>query len=64
MTKGVASVPSPVCNLRNFDTSITHEAFTDVVAREFRAEYGISDCVSHFLLFLPLEAARFEYFVC
>jgi lipoate-protein ligase A len=52
VTKGVASMPSPVCNLRNFDTSITHEAFADVVAREFRAEYGISACVSHFLAIL------------
>ena len=60
VTKGVPSVPSPVCNLRNVDASVTHEAFTDAVAREFRSEYGISDDVSHFLtILIAREATRF-----
>ncbi len=46
MTKGVPSVPSPVCNLCKFDASVTHEAFTDAVVGEFRSEYRISDEVS------------------
>ncbi|KAK2465931.1 hypothetical protein APHAL10511_001572 [Amanita phalloides] len=45
VTKAVASVPSPVCKLTSFDTSVTHEAFTDAVVREFRAEYGIDNDV-------------------
>jgi len=43
VTKGVPSVPSPVCNLCKFDASVTHEAFTDAVVGEFRSEYRISD---------------------
>ncbi|KAF8638590.1 hypothetical protein AX17_002131 [Amanita inopinata Kibby_2008] len=43
VTKGVASVRSPVCNLQRFDSSITHESFTDAVVNEFRNKYNIGD---------------------
>lgn len=42
VTKGVASVRSPVCNLQKYSTSTTHETFTFAVAAEFRKEYGVT----------------------
>ncbi|TFY54332.1 hypothetical protein EVG20_g9745 [Dentipellis fragilis] len=42
ITKGVASVRSPVRNLCDFQPNITHEAFVDAVVQAFREEYGIS----------------------
>ncbi|KAG6861965.1 hypothetical protein C0995_009149 [Termitomyces sp. Mi166 len=42
VTKGVASVRSPVCNLQQFSAIITHDSFTDAVIDEFRKEYGVS----------------------
>lgn len=44
MTKGVASVPSPVKNLREFSAAATvdHERFVQVVADEFAAAYALS----------------------
>lgn len=42
ITKGVASVRSPVCNLQQFSPTIVHELFTDAVVSEFQKEYGIS----------------------
>ncbi|KAA1466615.1 Lipoyltransferase and lipoate-protein ligase [Dentipellis sp. KUC8613] len=42
ITKGVASVRSPVRNLCDFQPNITHEAFVDAVVQAFRDEYGIS----------------------
>jgi lipoate-protein ligase A len=41
ITKGVASVRSPVCNLQQFRPTLTHDAFADAVVCEFRKEYGI-----------------------
>ncbi|KAG5338562.1 hypothetical protein C0989_007050 [Termitomyces sp. Mn162] len=41
ITRGVASVRSPVCNLRQFSTIVTHDSFTEAVVDEFRKEYGI-----------------------
>lgn len=43
VTKGVASVPSPVKNLREFAAAaVDHERFVKVVADEFAAAYGLS----------------------
>ncbi|GAA5883256.1 hypothetical protein JCM3774_000647 [Rhodotorula dairenensis] len=50
VTKGVASVPSPVKNLREFATGdrggggrerVNHERFVEVVADEFATTYGL-----------------------
>jgi len=41
--KGVASVRSPVCNLRQWNESVSHESFSEAVVDEFRKEYGIHD---------------------
>jgi len=41
ITKGVSSVRSPVCNLEQFNATITHEGFTSAVVQEFRREYQI-----------------------
>ena len=65
ITKGVPSVPSPVCNLCKFDASVTHEVFTDAVVGEFRSEYGVSDEVSIIPPYYDyscrrLQATRFE----
>ncbi|KAG6820695.1 hypothetical protein H0H93_013214 [Arthromyces matolae] len=42
ITKGVASVRSPVCNLRQHSSTITHDTFANAVVEEFRKEYSIS----------------------
>jgi lipoate---protein ligase len=41
VTKGVASVRSPVCNLSQFKPTIGHDMFVDAVVKSFRAEYDI-----------------------
>ncbi len=45
-TKGVASVRSPVCNLRQFNPSVGHDNFVEAVVEAFREEYGIHEQVS------------------
>ncbi|KAG8880186.1 hypothetical protein FRB97_001017 [Tulasnella sp. 331] len=40
VTKGVASVRSLVRNLRNWAPNLTHKAFTEAVAQEFKKTYG------------------------
>ena len=42
ITKGVASVRSPVCNLQQFSDKITHDTFTSAIVQEFQNEYGIN----------------------
>ncbi|KAH6914598.1 Lipoyltransferase and lipoate-protein ligase [Coprinopsis sp. MPI-PUGE-AT-0042] len=42
ITKGVASVRSPVCNLRQHNPEIGHEHFTNAVIESFKAKYSIS----------------------
>ncbi|KAJ8087136.1 hypothetical protein PM082_005964 [Marasmius tenuissimus] len=42
-TRGVASVRSPVCNLRQFSPDISHNTFVDAVVKEFRKEYDVSE---------------------
>ncbi|GAA5997015.1 putative lipoate--protein ligase [Rhodotorula paludigena] len=42
VTKGVASVPSPVRNLREWSTRVNHERFVEVVARQFEEKYALS----------------------
>lgn len=46
MTKGVASVRSPVRNLHDFGTKATHDDFVDAVVESFQLEYGLADDVS------------------
>lgn len=41
VTKGVASVRSPVCNLQQFGSQISHDAFSNAVIDAFREEYGV-----------------------
>ncbi|BGP22044.1 hypothetical protein JCM10295v2_000921 [Rhodotorula toruloides] len=41
VTKGVASVPSPVRNLREWSKEIDHAKFVEVVAGEFADKYGL-----------------------
>ncbi|PAV21336.1 Lipoyltransferase and lipoate- ligase [Pyrrhoderma noxium] len=43
VTKGVASVRSPVQNLRHFDPSITHELFVEATITAFREHFSISE---------------------
>lgn len=43
VTKGVASVRSPVQNLRHFNPSITHEAFVQASAQAFQEAYGVDE---------------------
>jgi len=43
ITKGVASVRSPVCNLAQFSKKVSHEMFVNAVVDSFKAEYGVHD---------------------
>ncbi len=43
VTRGVASVRSPVCNLQQFNTNARHETFAEAVVHEFRDEYSVHD---------------------
>jgi lipoate-protein ligase A len=56
VTKGVASVPSPVRNLKEWSKEIEHERFVEVVAKEFAKKYGGDGeiTVRHSLYFSPL----------
>jgi hypothetical protein len=45
-TKGVASVRSPVCNLRQHKLDISHEDFVNAVVREFQDHYNIQESVT------------------
>lgn len=59
VTKGVASVPSPVKNLREFATGAAdHDRFVKVVADEFAAAYGLSrDIKASLVPFSPLSSS-------
>lgn len=46
VTKGVASVRSPVCNLQQFSSLISHDTFSDAVVNAFRENYNIDQEVS------------------
>lgn len=46
ITKGVASVRSPVCNLAQFSKKVSHEMFVNAVVDSFKAEYGVHDEVT------------------
>ncbi|KAH7888238.1 hypothetical protein F5I97DRAFT_1806149 [Phlebopus sp. FC_14] len=61
-TKGVASVWSPVCNLAQCDTDVTHRSFIDAVVRSFRQEYGIDQEVRPCLVDETSEYLEDEYF--
>ena len=41
ITKGVASVPSPVRNLREWNEGLDHEKFVGGVAEEFARKYQV-----------------------
>jgi len=43
ITKGVASVRSPVCNLQQYMPTISHNVFANTVIKEFRKEYDINE---------------------
>ncbi|KZP21546.1 Lipoyltransferase and lipoate-protein ligase [Athelia psychrophila] len=45
ITRGVASVRSPVCNLQQYSPSASHDAFADAVVQAFREEYNIEQDV-------------------
>ncbi|GAA6029899.1 hypothetical protein JCM8097_009160 [Rhodosporidiobolus ruineniae] len=47
ITKGVASVPSPVRNLREWSREIDHDRFVEVVASEFASRYGERGEIQH-----------------
>ncbi|KAF5388072.1 hypothetical protein D9615_000764 [Tricholomella constricta] len=42
ITRGVASVRSPVCNLQQYCRELTHDTFTNAVVLAFQNEYGIT----------------------
>lgn len=46
ITKGVASVRSPVCNLAQFSETASHGTFVAAVVESFKAEYSVHDEVT------------------
>lgn len=50
ITKGVASVRSPVCNIQQFNVNVDHVSFSNAVVNEFRKEYGINEEVGVIVL--------------
>lgn len=52
ITRGVASVRSPVCNLQQYSSSISHDAYTDAVVQAFREEYEIDEEVRNIFVYL------------
>ena len=54
-TKGVASVRSPVCNLRQQRPSISHEDFVHAVVREFQNRYDVREMVGETFFFFLSE---------
>ena len=46
ITKGVASVRSPVCNLAQFSETASHDTFVAAVVDSFKTEYGVHDEVN------------------
>jgi lipoate-protein ligase A len=49
ITKGVASVRSPVCNLAQFSETVSNDAFVNAVVNSFKAEYGVHNEVTFYL---------------
>ena len=49
-TRGVASVRSPVCNLRQRYDHVDHESFVRAVVDAFRTEYDVHEGVRAALL--------------
>ncbi|KAG5641031.1 hypothetical protein DXG03_006355 [Asterophora parasitica] len=47
ITRGVASVRSPVCNLQQYSREITHDTFTNAVVDSFRQEYGVTSSAQY-----------------
>ena len=47
LTRGVASVRSPVCNLKQFSDTVDHHAFTSAVVKEFKEQYSINSTVGY-----------------
>ena len=49
VTRGVASVRSPVKNLREFSPPITHYTFVKAMVQTFREEYHVKEpvCLCH-----------------
>ena len=45
VTRGVASVRSPVKNLREFSPTITHDTFVKAMVQAFREEYRVKEPV-------------------
>ncbi|KAH9855036.1 Lipoyltransferase and lipoate-protein ligase [Lenzites betulinus] len=44
-TRGVASVRSPVCNLQQYHTDVSHEGFVHAMVKAFREEYRVDEKV-------------------
>ncbi|KAI0303928.1 hypothetical protein BC826DRAFT_980470 [Russula brevipes] len=66
ITRGVASVRSPVKNLQEFNPTVTHAQFVGAMVQAFREEYHIGEPVrlraSHFLLpVMTLLVAQAQY---
>ncbi|KAN0132546.1 Lipoyltransferase and lipoate-protein ligase [Lactarius tabidus] len=47
VTRGVASVRSPVKNLREFSPTITHNTFVEAMVQAFREEYHVKEPVQY-----------------
>jgi lipoate---protein ligase len=63
VTKGIASVRSPVCNLQQFRPNLNHDAFSAAVVNEFRNEYDVDEMVRIFLFSYHIVFENFQVHV-
>ncbi|KAI0068630.1 Lipoyltransferase and lipoate-protein ligase [Artomyces pyxidatus] len=59
VTRGVASVRSPVRNLQEFQPKFTHDAFVEAVIDAFREEYGVDGPIHD--VFADAESMNIPY---
>lgn len=65
ITRGVASVRSPVTNLQEFSPAVTHDKFLQAMVRAFRKEYQVEEpvrpCCKLIFVFLLIIAPQVQY---
>ncbi len=59
VTRGVASVRSPVKNLQEFNPTVTHGTYVDAMVQAFREEYHVEEPVCPVTRIFPLLTSCF-----
>jgi lipoate-protein ligase A len=60
ITRGIASIRSPVKNLQEFSPAVTHDKFVRAMIQAFREEYNVGELVrpSHKVISLSFSSSR------